>query len=108
MTKIRIYELAKQLGVPNKVILSELAALGVDGKTHSSSIETELARRITDILRKRSAHAAKAPKKEKGKAEPAVRAALPEEPKETVPPPAEEKAEARPEEPGAPVVKPAG
>jgi translation initiation factor IF-2 len=54
MSKIRIYELAKQIGVSNKVILVELANLGVEGKTHSSSIETELAKRIKDILRKKA------------------------------------------------------
>lgn len=54
MSKIRIYELAKQLGVPNKIILVELANLGIKGKIHSSSIETELAEKIKDILNKKT------------------------------------------------------
>ena len=45
MQKIRIYELAKELGVTNKSILSELSKLGIEGKTHSSSIEPELAKK---------------------------------------------------------------
>ncbi|MDQ7788151.1 MAG: translation initiation factor IF-2 [Thermodesulfovibrionales bacterium] len=61
MTKIRIYELAKKLGVPNKSILNELDKLGIEGKTHSSSIEPELARRIADILRKKTAEPVKKP-----------------------------------------------
>jgi len=61
MTKIRIYELAKKLGVPNKNILNELDKLGIEGKTHSSSIEPELARRIADIIRKKTAEPVKKP-----------------------------------------------
>jgi translation initiation factor IF-2 len=54
MNKIRIYELAKKLGVPNKTILNELANLGVEGKTHSSNIELELAKKVEEALRKKS------------------------------------------------------
>jgi translation initiation factor IF-2 len=53
MQKIRIYELAKRLGVPNKIILSELSALGVEGKTHSSSIEPDLVQKIEAVLLKK-------------------------------------------------------
>jgi len=69
MTKIRIYELAKKLDVPNKIILDALKKLGIEGKTHSSSVEPELARRIADIIRKKTAepaaksHPVKEPKK---------------------------------------------
>ncbi len=55
MSKIRIYELAKKLGVANKIILNELSKLGIEGKTHSSSIEPEVARKIeTMLLQKKS------------------------------------------------------
>ena len=54
MSKIRIYELAKKLGVPNKIILNELSKLGVEGKTHSSSIEPEVARKIETMLLQKS------------------------------------------------------
>jgi translation initiation factor IF-2 len=59
MSKIRIYELAKQTGVTNKVILVELANLGIEGKIHSSSIETELAEKIRNILLKKAGKPAK-------------------------------------------------
>ena len=52
MLKIRIYELAKKLGVPTKTVLSELSKLGVEGKIHSSSIDPDLARKLEDILLK--------------------------------------------------------
>ncbi|MEW6417195.1 MAG: translation initiation factor IF-2 [Nitrospirota bacterium] len=52
MPKIRIYELAKKIGVTNKIILSELSKLGVEGKTHSSNIELEIAKTIEDLLLK--------------------------------------------------------
>ncbi len=54
MSKIRIYELAKKVGVANKIILNELSNLGIEGKTHSSSIEPELAKAIEDKLLKKA------------------------------------------------------
>jgi translation initiation factor IF-2 len=54
MSKIRIYELAKRLGVTNKLILGELSKLGIEGKTHSSSIEPELAKTIEDAVLKKA------------------------------------------------------
>ena len=53
MQKIRIYELAKKLGVANKIILIELSNLGIGGKTHSSNLEPEIARKIEDALLKK-------------------------------------------------------
>jgi len=53
MSKTRIYELAKKIGVSTKVILSELLKLGIEGKTHTSSIETEVAQKIEDTFRKK-------------------------------------------------------
>ncbi|NDC38618.1 MAG: translation initiation factor IF-2, partial [Proteobacteria bacterium] len=47
MSKIRIYELAKELGVENKVVLSTVARLGITGKSsHSSSLEADEADQI--------------------------------------------------------------
>jgi translation initiation factor IF-2 len=65
MQKIRIYELAKELGVTNKSILSELSKLGIEGKTHSSSIEPELAKKIKNIFLQKSAGSPKTPPKKK-------------------------------------------
>ncbi len=50
MHKIRIYELARKLNIPNRDILNELARLGIEGKTHSSSIEPEIARKIEEVF----------------------------------------------------------
>lgn len=66
MIKMRIYELAKKLGVPNKAILSELAMLGVDGKTHSSGIDAELAKKVENsVLKKPDVRPPEAPKPDK-------------------------------------------
>ena len=59
MNKIRIYELAKKLGVANKVILTEIAKLGIEGKTHASSIEPDLAGKIESAVLKKTAQPAK-------------------------------------------------
>ncbi len=54
MPNIRIYELAKRIGVTNKIILSALSKLGIEGKTHSSNIELEIANTIEDLLLKKA------------------------------------------------------
>jgi translation initiation factor IF-2 len=54
MQKIRIYELAKKLGVANKIILIELSNLGIGGKTHSSNLEPEIAQKIEAVLLKKT------------------------------------------------------
>jgi translation initiation factor IF-2 len=54
MPKIRIYELAKKLGVTSKVIIIELSKLGIKGKTHTSSIEPKLAESIEAKLLKKA------------------------------------------------------
>jgi translation initiation factor IF-2 len=41
VAKVRIYELAKQLGVTNKQLLEEFHKLGVELKSHSSSVDEE-------------------------------------------------------------------
>jgi len=38
VSKVRVYELAKELGIGNKELIAKLAELGVDVKSHSSSI----------------------------------------------------------------------
>jgi translation initiation factor IF-2 len=68
MQKIRIYELAKKLGVPNKIILSALSKLGIEGKTHSSSIEPDLAQKLEEGLLKKPAKPSKETLHEKGPA----------------------------------------
>ncbi|MBR6451106.1 MAG: translation initiation factor IF-2 N-terminal domain-containing protein, partial [Lachnospiraceae bacterium] len=46
MAKMRIHELAKELGAQSKDIIAVLTSLGVEGKTASSSIEEEQADRV--------------------------------------------------------------
>jgi translation initiation factor IF-2 len=46
MPKIRIYEIAKKLNKSNKEVLDALVKLGIEGKTHSSNIEEEIAERV--------------------------------------------------------------
>ena len=48
MSKIRVHELAKELGKQNKDILSFLAEKGIEVKSHMSSIENEQ----IDLVRK--------------------------------------------------------
>ncbi|MCX5717323.1 MAG: translation initiation factor IF-2 [Nitrospirae bacterium] len=62
MSKLRVHELAKKLGVDNKEVLKVLSDLGVKGKTHSSTIEAEAAEKIEKLLKKKVAPAIK-PKK---------------------------------------------
>ena len=68
MSKLRVHELAKKLGVDNKEILKALSDLGVKGKTHSSTIEAEAAEKIEKLLKKKTALAVK-PKKTVAKPE---------------------------------------
>lgn len=50
MSKVRIYELAKKLNRNNKEVLDELHKYGIEGKTHSSSIDADVAEKITKTL----------------------------------------------------------
>jgi translation initiation factor IF-2 len=51
MSKLRIYELAKKLGVSHKEVIAELSKLGISVKTHASSIEAEVAKKIEGIFK---------------------------------------------------------
>ncbi len=50
MVKIRIFELAKKLNKQSKEILEELSKIGITDKTHTSSIEEDIAEKIKKIL----------------------------------------------------------
>ena len=41
MSKVRVYELAKETGLPNKEVIRRLAELGVEAKSHSSTVEDD-------------------------------------------------------------------
>ena len=102
MLKIRIYELAKKLGVPTKTVLSELSKLGVKGKIHSSSIDPDLARKLEDILLKMKGLSPGQEKVTEKSVKPSVEQA-PEAQKESELPPEEKKPEtAEVKKPGRP------
>lgn len=46
MSKKRVYELAKELGIENKELIARLEKLGITGKSHSSSLEDSDLERI--------------------------------------------------------------
>ncbi|HPI98042.1 MAG TPA: translation initiation factor IF-2 N-terminal domain-containing protein, partial [Synergistales bacterium] len=50
LSKIRVYELAKMLGKSNKELLDLLQDLGVDVKTHMSSLDTETAQLVEETV----------------------------------------------------------
>ncbi|HVM00959.1 MAG TPA: translation initiation factor IF-2 [Egibacteraceae bacterium] len=52
MSKVRIYELAKETGLPNKEVIRRLAEFGVEAKSHSSTVELADAARFRDSLGK--------------------------------------------------------
>ncbi len=50
MTRLRVYELAKQLNVSSKKLISILEELGISVKNHMSSIEGDTAQLIKDLM----------------------------------------------------------
>ena len=52
MSKIRVYELAKEAGMSGKALADKLVELGFDIKGHSSSVDDETAARIRSALRR--------------------------------------------------------
>jgi translation initiation factor IF-2 len=56
MTKKRVYELAKELGIENKDLINHLGTLGVSVKSVSSSLEDSDVERVSRLLRKGEPH----------------------------------------------------
>ena len=52
MSKVRVYELAKETGLPNKEVIRRLGELGVQAKSHSSTVDDADAGRFRDSLGK--------------------------------------------------------
>lgn len=63
MSKVRVYELAKELGVESKVVLAKLAELGEFVRSASSTIEPPVARRLKEAMPPAVAKPAKPAKK---------------------------------------------
>ena len=47
MSKVRLYEIAKELGKESKEVVARAKELGIEVKSHASSVESEVAARIT-------------------------------------------------------------
>ena len=43
MSKVRLYEIAKELGKESKEIVARAKELGIEVKSHASSVESEIA-----------------------------------------------------------------
>lgn len=61
MSKKRLYEIAKEVGVESKVVVAKAQELGLSVKSHSSSVEEADANRITSSLKGRTAKAESKP-----------------------------------------------
>ena len=96
MSKKRLYEIAKELGKESKEVVARAKELGLDVKSHSSSVEEAVAAKIAASFKP-----AAAPKAE---AKPAAPKASAEKKAEKSEPakPAVAKEEAKPAEPVAP------
>ena len=99
MAKMRVHELAKELGIENKQIIEFLSTTEHAVKSHSSSIEDDAQKMVRDRFQKKAA-----PKTEaapKAEAAPKKEAVLKAEtaPKSETAPKAAENAEGRPERP---------
>ena len=58
MAKVRVYELAKELGLESKDLLAQLKDMGEFVRSASSTIEPPVVRRITEKLKSGGAPAA--------------------------------------------------
>ncbi|HGP8395957.1 TPA: translation initiation factor IF-2 [Streptococcus pneumoniae] len=96
MSKKRLYEIAKELGKESKEVVARAKELGLDVKSHSSSVEEAVAAKIAASFKP-----AAAPKVEAKPAAPKVSAEKKAEKSETAKP-AVVKEEAKPAEPVAP------
>ncbi|KAB2897235.1 MAG: hypothetical protein F9K40_13205, partial [Kofleriaceae bacterium] len=61
---MRVYEIAKEVGIPNKELLAKIRALGLEVNNHMSSLDADAVQRIKKSL-EREKHAAVAPQETK-------------------------------------------
>ncbi|QLB51669.1 translation initiation factor IF-2 [Streptococcus sanguinis] len=62
MSKVRLYEIAKELGKESKEVVARAKELGLDVKSHSSSVEADASERIKSSFKKAAAPQAPAEK----------------------------------------------
>lgn len=53
MSKIRIYELAKQLGVANKELMARMKEIGIEATSHMSMLDGEAAEKVARLYQKK-------------------------------------------------------
>ncbi|SCE29359.1 translation initiation factor IF-2, partial [Streptomyces sp. DvalAA-14] len=87
MAKVRVYELAKEMGVESKVVMAKLQELGEFVRSASSTIEAPVVRKLTDAFQGPGGNAGKsaakpsAPRKATPSPLPPVRVAAPRRPR---------------------------
>ena len=54
MSKIRVYQLAKELNVENKVLIGKLSELGIKTNSHMSTLEEEEAKLVVELMKEES------------------------------------------------------
>src|SRR6476620_8886222 len=59
--KMRVYEIAKEVGIPNKDLIAKIRALGLEVNNHMSSLDADDVARIKRSLEKEKAGGAPAP-----------------------------------------------
>lgn len=73
MSKIKIHEIAKNLGIASKEVIAKANEIGINVSSHLSSVEEELAEKITEALKNKNEKSKnekqknEKPKKEKAK-----------------------------------------
>ncbi|HSK27135.1 MAG TPA: translation initiation factor IF-2 N-terminal domain-containing protein, partial [Jiangellales bacterium] len=87
MAKVRVYELAKELGVESKVVLTKLNELGEFVRSASSTIEAPVVRKLREALADSGAPTAP-PARKASAPKPAAPAARPATPSPAAPSPA--------------------
>ncbi|WP_394214548.1 translation initiation factor IF-2 [Brachybacterium vulturis] len=108
MAKVRVHELAKELGHPSKAVLQKLQDMGEFVRSASSTIEAPVARRLREELPAKSGDDAPAAKSGTGAPSTASGAPKPggaSAPKPGMKPAAKQSAESAPQEPAAPAAE---
>jgi len=72
MSKVRIYDLAKEMGITPKELTKRIKALGFEVKSHSSTLSEEEAEKVRQELRNLSGEEAKAAEEKKVPKKPVV------------------------------------
>ena len=97
MSKIRIHELSKELGVSSKTIIEKLKEIGINASSHMSAVDDEAANFIKNSYAAKTEEPVKEEPK-KAEPKPAEKKAEPKQEKKTEPKHEEKKAEPKQEE----------